>query len=211
MKSNLEQLENAIRQQAENLANSHLQTAKQQADQILAESARRLQQREEREREIAQVAADQEYRRHVQASEIKMQTELDQLRWSLVQAVLSDLKTELKQLRQQDATYLLLLKQYLKNAAQLFDETELVIEINPEDEILLKPIWEDLIKESVPDKICTLLVSNKQFTGGLLVRNKDDRIRVDNTFEGLIERLKNEIYQIITTQLFASVTAIRSI
>jgi V/A-type H+-transporting ATPase subunit E len=211
MKNNLEQLESAIRQQAENIANSHLQAAQQQAEQILAESAKRLRQREEREREIAQAAADQEYRRRVQASEIKMQAELDQLRWSLVQSVLSDLQVQLKQLRQEDETYLLLLKQYLKNAAQLFDEKALVIEVNAEDQVLLAPLWEDIIKEIVPDKTCTLLASSKHFTGGLLVRNQVDRIRVDNTFEGLIERLKNDLYQVITTHLFASVTSIRNL
>ncbi len=211
MKNNLEQLESAIRQQAENLANSHLQAAQQQADQILADSAKRLQLSEEREREIAEAAANQEYRRRVQASEIKMQAELDQLRWSLVQSVLSDLQAHLKQLTQQEETYIPLLKQYLKNAAQLFDEKALVVEVNAEDQVLLAPLWEDIIKESVPEKTCTLLASTEHFTGGLLVRNQADRIRVDNTFEGLIERLKNEIYQVITTQLFASVTSIRNI
>ena len=210
MKNNLEQLESAIRQQAEILAKSHLQAAQQQAEQILAESAKRLQQREERERNIAEAAANQEYRRRVQASEIKMQAELDQLRWSLVQSVLSDLQAHLKQLTQQKETYIPLLKQYLKYAAQLFDEQALVVEVNAEDQVLLAPLWEEILKECVPDKTCTLLASTKH-GGGLLVRNQADRIRVDNTFEGLIERLQNELYQVITTQLFASVTSIRNI
>lgn len=211
MKNNLEQLESAIRQQAENMASSHLQAAQQQAEQILAESAKRLQQREEREREVAEVAANQEYRRRVQASEIKMQAELDQLRWSLVQSVLSDLQAHLKRLTQQKEIYIPLLKQYLKYAAQLFDEQALVVEVNAEDQVLLAPLWEEIIKECVPDKTCTLLASTKHFTGGLLVRNQADRIRVDNTFEGLIERLKNDLYQVITTHLFASVISIRNI
>ena len=212
MKNNLEQLESAIRQQADNLANSHLEAAQQKAEQILADSAKRLQKREEREREIAEVSANQEFRRRVQASEIKMQAELDQLRWSLVQSVLSDLQMELKQLRQEEDSYMALLKQYLKNAAQLFDEKELVVEVNADDHLLLAPLWESFVKDAVHDKTCKLLLaSNKNLTGGLLVRNEVDRIRVDNTFEGLIERLKNDIYQIITTQLFASVTSIRNI
>jgi len=211
MKSNLEQLETAIRQRAENMAKTHLQSAQQKAEQILADSAKGLQQREEREREIAQSAANQEYRRRVQASEIKMQAELDQLRWSLVQSVLADLQAHLKELRQQKETYMPLLKQYLQNAAQLFDETELVVEVNAEDKVLLEPLWVDILKEIVPDKTCQLLASSKQFTGGLLLRNQADRIRIDNTFEGLIGRLQTELYEIITTQLFASVTSIRNI
>jgi V/A-type H+-transporting ATPase subunit E len=211
MKSNLEQLENAIRQQAIKLANSHLNAAKQQAEQILVDSNQNLQQREKYERNQSQAAADQEYRRRVQANEIKMQAELDQLRWSLVQSVLADLRAHLKQLRQNQQIYIPLLKQYLKNATQLFDETELVVEVNSKDELLLKPIWQDFIAEIAAEKTFTLLVSSEHFTGGLLIRNQTDRIRIDNTFEGLIERLKYELYQVIITQLFASVTSIRNI
>jgi V/A-type H+-transporting ATPase subunit E len=204
----LEQLESAIRQRAQTLADNHLQAAQQERDKILADSAKRIQQREERETEIAKVAAEQEYRRRVQASEIKMQAELDQLRWSLVQSIITDLREYLKQLSQQEKTYISLLKQYLKSAAQQFDETDLVAEVNADDHERLAPQWE---QDSVPDKRCTLLASTEHFTGGLLVRNQADRIRVDNTFEGLIARLENELYQIISAQLFASAIPTRNI
>ena len=76
--SQVEQLENAIQQRAKTLANAHLQAAHEQRDKILADSAKRLQLREKREIDIAKSAADQDYRRRVQASEIKMQAKLDQ-------------------------------------------------------------------------------------------------------------------------------------
>jgi V/A-type H+-transporting ATPase subunit E len=204
----LEQLESAIRQRSQTLADNQLQAAQQERDKILAESAKRLQQREERETEIAKAAAEQEYRRRVQASEIKMQAELDQLRWTLVQSVITDLHEHLKELSQQQETYISLLKQYLKSAAQRFDETELVVEVNAYDYELLAPQWEE---NSVPEKRCTLSASTENLTGGLLVRNQADRIRVDNTFDGLIARLENELYQIITSQLFASAIPTRNI
>jgi len=209
MDSQLEQLEMTIRQRAQALADKHLQAAQQERDKILAESDKRLQQREEREIEIAKAAAEQEYRRRVQASEIKMQAQLDQLRWALVQSLITDLHEQLKQLSQQDKAYINLLKQYLKNAAQLFDETELVVEVNADDYERFQ--WEQIVKDSVPDKRCTLSASPDNFTGGLLVRNQADRIRVNNTFEGLLTRLENELYQIITAQLFASAMPTRNL
>ena len=207
----LEQLENAIRKQAQSLADSHLNAAQQQCDKIVADAAKRLQQREERETEIAKVAAEQEYRRQVQAGEIKMHAELDQLRWTLVQAVMTDLQIHLNQLCQQEADYLKLMKQYLQNAAQLFEDKELVVEVNADDHTRLASQWDDISQECVPNKQCTLLISAQNFTGGLLVRNQTDRIRVDNTFEGLITRLENEFYQVITAQLFASATPVRNL
>jgi len=208
----LEQLENAIHKRAQSLADTHLQAAQQQREKILADSVKRLHQREEHETEIAKAAAEQEYRRRVQASEIKMQAELDQLRWTLVQSIISDLQEHLKKLCQQETTYINLLKQYLQSAAALFEDNDLVAVVNAHDHTLLVPQWDDIVKDCVPEEQrCTLATNTEHFTGGLLVRNQEDRIRVDNTFEGLITRLQNELYQVITAQLFASATPIRNI
>lgn len=207
----LEQLESAIRQRAQTLADNHRQTAQQQREKILADSAKRLRQREEQATEIAKAAAEREYRRQVQASEIKMQAELDQLRWTLVQSVITNLQEQLRQLSQQQTIYVNLLKQYLKNAAQLFEDDNLVVEVNAHDHVLLAPQWEEIVDECVPNKHCTLSASSQPFTGGLLVRNQEDRIRVDNTFEGLIARLENELYQVITAQLFVQATPTRNL
>jgi V/A-type H+/Na+-transporting ATPase subunit E len=207
----LQQLESAIRKRAQNLADNQLSAAQQKHDQILADATKRLNKREEREIEIAKAAAEQAYRRRVQASEIKMQAELDQLRWTLLQSVMSLLHEHLKQLSQHQENYIHLLKQYLKNAVTLFEDQELVVEVNADDHGLLAPQWEEFVKDCVPDKQCTLSVSTQSITGGLLVRNKADRIRIDNTFEGLIARMENEIYQAITTQLFASATPTRNL
>lgn len=206
----LEQLENAIRDRATHLAETQLRNAQQQRDKILADTSKRLQLREERETEMAKVAAEQEYRRQVQASEIKMQAELDQLRWSLIQLVLGKLRERLQQLSQQPEAYETLIKQYFVQAVPFFQEDELVAEVNAHDHALLASHWPEIVN-SVAGKRCLLTVSAHHFTGGLLIRNKDDRIRVDNTFEGLMERLEGELYQVITAQLFASVLPTRNV
>jgi len=205
------QLEKAIYKRAQILADTHLHAARQQCDRILVESNRRLREQEEREIAVAKVAADQSYRRHVQASEIRMQAELDQLRWSLVQSVMSRLQAHLKTLTQQHDSYISLLKQYFKNAAQILESKELVVEVNGEDYALLIDRWEDFVKETASDKKCELKAKKHNSIGGLLVRDKDNRVRVDNTFEGLILRLENELYQTITAQLFATTTSIKNL
>ncbi|MCK5876525.1 MAG: hypothetical protein KAG43_02730 [Candidatus Marithrix sp.] len=209
MKNQLEQLETAIHSQAKNLADSNLQAAQQQRTKILDDANKRLIKLEEREIEKAQAVAEQEYRRRVQAGEIGMQAELDQLRWSLVQSVMDNMLQHLQNLTPDD--YIKLLKQYLIYTSASFPDKDLVVEVNPEDYKLLAPQWQAITSECIPDKNCTLSTETKPFTGGLLIRNVANRIRIDNSFEGLIARLENEIYQVITAQLFASVSPTRNI
>ncbi len=206
----LERLEAAILQRAQVLAETQQQAGQQQREKILADAAKRLRQQEERELAAAQIAAERVYQQRVQASEIKMQAELDQLRWSLVQTVMSDLREHFQQLTQQQTHYLTLLKQYLSHAIALFDQTELVVEVNRADYELLSPQWNDLI-EKITDKHCLLSVHSRSSMGGLLVHDLEDRIRVDNTFEGLVERLENELHQVIIAQLFAMTTPLRNV
>lgn len=209
MNTQLEQLETAIRSQAKNLADSNLQAAQQQRAKILADANKQLTKREEREIEKAQAAAEQEYRRKVQAGEIAMQAELDQLRWSLVQSVMANMQQYLQNLTPDN--YINLLKQYLTHTSSLFEDKDLVVEVNAKDYQLLAPQWEAIVKECVADKRCILSMETKQITGGLIIHNATNRIRIDNSFEGLIARLENEIYQVITAQLFASVNSTRKI
>lgn len=201
----LEQLENAILKRAQTLADAQLHDAQQQCEQVQRDLNKRLQHREERETHLAKAIADKTYRRHVQASEIKMHAELDQLRWSLIQMVMTQLKHRLQQLREKPDSYLPLLRQYFTNAMSILERDHLVVEVNAQDYELLIAQWENLINECAPGKKCSLTVNKVTSIGGLLIRDESNQIRIDNTFEGLIARLENELYQVITTQLFAFV------
>ncbi len=209
MKTNtqLEQLENAIRERAQKLADKQIQTAQQQREKIQADSGKRLTQWEEHETELAKATAEQEYRRRVQIRKIEMQADFDQLRWHLIQSVITDLQVHLKQLCQQETIYIDLLKQYLKQATSLLESEELVVVVNAQDYKRLAPQWDEIVKGYVSNKHCRLSPDTEMFIGGLLVRSQDDRIRIDNTFEGIITRFENELYQVITAQLFASATS----
>ncbi len=91
-------LEDAIMTRARELAQELEDKVKRQRDTILRDSAERLHLAEEREVLISKAEADRHFRRVTQASELKMQGRLDQLRWEMVQTVqsrLSRLDTEL--------------------------------------------------------------------------------------------------------------------
>ena len=73
-------LEQAIRERAHALAEEHMEQAKRAKERIRKETGNRIQLLEEKENLSAQARAEREYRRRVQASEIRLQAELDRLR-----------------------------------------------------------------------------------------------------------------------------------
>jgi V/A-type H+/Na+-transporting ATPase subunit E len=198
----VEQLEQAILKRAQDLANSHLVAAQQQKARIVAESTKRQQLRENHETDIAKAAAEQQYRRNVQASEIKMQAELDELRWTLIQSVISDLHKSLQQLLQQQDAYLSLLMHYLGLAAHSLQTTEVVVEVNAHDHEWLAPQWQQIVKTCQVKQSCHLIYSTDNFTGGMLVHDLQDKVRIDYTFEGLLERFEMRLCQAVNQYLF---------
>lgn len=209
--SQIEKLEQAILQRAQTLADNHLSSAEQQRQKIMADSAKRLRYREEQATNEAKTAAEQEYHRLVQASEVKMQAELDQVRWSLMQSAMNALREKLLAVAQQPEQYLIVLKQYLQQAANIIEANELEVLVNQNDHDLLSEQWSDFIEECAINKPCHLSAEKQPFLGGVLVRSQDNRIQVDNTFDGIIERLLDDIYQEMNTQLFATASPIRGL
>lgn len=207
----IEQLEQAILQRAQTLADSHLSSAEQQRRKIMADSATRLRQREEQANTEAKTAADQEYRRQVQASEIKMQAQLDQLRWSLMQSAIAELREQLQQITQQPQQYLNILKQYLQHAASHIEADVLEVQVNAQDYELLNQQWATFVTDCNIQQTCHLSTETQPVLGGLLVYSENHRIQVDNTFDGIIERSLDELYQEMNTQLFATASPIRSV
>jgi V/A-type H+-transporting ATPase subunit E len=200
----VEQLEQAILKRAQDLAESHSLAAQQQKAQILAEAAKRHQLRENHETEIAKAAAEQQYRRRVQASEIKMQAELDELRWTLIQSIISELHTSLQQLAQQPEQYLSLLIHYLTSAARNLQQNEMIVTVNEKDYKWLAPQWQQLLDASQLTQSYHLACSENPFMGGILVSDNQNKVRIDNTFEGLLERFEMTLCQEINQQLFLS-------
>lgn len=200
----IEDLEEALIYRAEVLADEYLNGAERARGQIVEEANKMLRLREEREILAAKARAERLYRQRVQAAEIRLQEELDRLRWTLVQSVMEDVTARLTQLAEDDSLYLPLLKRYLARGGQAIECDELTARVAARDLPRLAPRWDNFVKEAAPGKRVALSPQPLETLGGMLLESADGRIRVDNTFEGRMERLQAELHRAVAERLFAS-------
>lgn len=195
-------LEQAIMARAENLAQQFNDKANRQRDHILRDAAERLHIAEEREVLAAKAEAERLFRRVTQASELKLQGRLDQLRWELVQTVQGRLKERMQALCADRPGYRKWLVQMVREAAELLPEGELTAEVNTEDLAWLRDEWPDLVSEAAPGRSIRLADQATWGSGGVRLRTADNRAQVDNRFEGRLSRLEARIQRVILQQLF---------
>ncbi|MCP4994913.1 MAG: hypothetical protein GY934_14185 [Gammaproteobacteria bacterium] len=186
---------------ANRLATEYRERAKHSRDNILREAHERLHLREEREVLLAKSRAERIYRRQVQANEQKMHKEMDHLRWNLVQGIQEQLAEKMKLLIADRERYREFIKSLLAHGSNQFQRKELVAMVNANDLQWLQSEWEGLVQEAVPDKQITLSALSIDTLGGILIRSQDNRVRLDNTFEGRIERLGTQLHQVIIERL----------
>ncbi len=197
-------MEKAIFERAKALADEHMVQAKRARRRIHKDSLERLHLLEEKEILAAKAKADREFRRLVQASEIRMQAELDRLRWGLVESALEDVRTKLAEIHTTEDRYLPFFKQLLSQASTAIERDELKALVSDSDHRKLSTRWEEIAREAMPGKTITLSDEPCLCSGGVLVKSADERISVDNTFEGRMERLDAELHQVILERLFPS-------
>jgi V/A-type H+/Na+-transporting ATPase subunit E len=200
----VQELERAILARAERLAAEYRERAQRSRDNILRDAAERLRLREQREEAIAKALGDRTFRQQVQASELKMQSELDRMRWNLVTGVERRLRERMETFRQDPAAYVAAFTAYLAQAAQQIDGQELVAEVSREDLRELGPRWAEIVQAAAPGRSIALSPEPVDTLGGVLVRTTDNRIRVDNTFEGRLARLRQRVQQVILERLLPS-------
>jgi V/A-type H+-transporting ATPase subunit E len=198
----LEALEGAIMARAKELAQEFSDKATRQRDTILRDAAERLHLAEEREVLVAKAEAERHFRRVTQASELKMQSRLDQLRWELVQTVQRRLGERMQQLRDDRAAYRAWLVEMVREAAGLLPAGELNAEATADDHGWLADEWPKLCAEAAPDRAITLLEKATWGSGGLKLRTADNRAQVDNRFEGRLARYEAAIQRVILQHLF---------
>lgn len=202
------ELENAILRRAQALADEQHRQAREAIERIRQEAAERLHLREEREVLLAKAAADRAYHRNVQASEIRMQADLDRLRWELVQGVMEKLKQRLLTLVDDEHQYIPLFHNFLKQAVDGIERDTLIAEVTPQDYARLKDRWASIVEMLAPDKTIELRAmaenARSHCIGGVRVCSEDQRICVDNTFHGKLARIEEEIQQIILSRLLPS-------
>jgi V/A-type H+-transporting ATPase subunit E len=195
-------LEKAIRDRARTLADEHRQQAERISEQILRDAQERLNRFEQHAEHQAASRAEREYRRLIQAAEIRMQAELDRMRWGLVESVLDSVNKRLQQLHSDPDTYDPLLRRLLSEAAAEIPQQHLIVRVSATDLGMLKDSWESLASAAAPDKVLTLSSDPYPCSGGVLVENQEGRIRMNNTFEGRLERLRPLLQRSIVKHLF---------
>lgn len=195
-------LERAIMARAEHLAQEFEQKAERQRDHILRDAAERLHNAEEREVLAAKAEAERRFRQVTQASELRLQGRLDQLRWELVQCVQGRLGDRMQALRDEQSDYRDWLVRMLREAAELLPGGELTAELNADDLARFGAHWAELTAAAAPGRTIRLAEKPTWGSGGVRLRTADNRAQVDNRFEGRLARLEAEIQRVILQRLF---------
>jgi V/A-type H+-transporting ATPase subunit E len=201
MMNQVQELEAAILSRAERLAAEFRERANRGRDGILREAAERLRLREAREEASARAQAERTFRQRVQASELKMQSQLDLLRWNLVQDVERRLTERMHTFMQDEAVYIHWLLAIIAQAAGQIERDTLEVATNTRDHQRLFARWDSVLASLPKGQIATLAESPIETLGGCLLVTADGRIRVDQTFEGRLERLRARIQQVILEHL----------
>lgn len=202
MSQHTEKLEGLLVAQAMALAGQHRQKADEASRQIEQELEARLRKREDEEARRYQLEAERLCRQLMQAARLRIDGEQDRLRWTLAQDVLNEIGRRLEQLTRDTARYHRVLEGFLAEAARAMPEGDLVAELNPRDLDALHPVWAGLVDRAAPGRAVALAPLAGHATGGIRVRSGDGRLRVDNTFEGRLERLRDEVLRAIMDRLF---------
>lgn len=199
-----DELEKAILARAERLATEYRERAQRSRDTILREAAEKLRLREQREEAIAKTLGDRAYRQQVQAEELKLQSNLDLVRWNLVRDVEANLADQMRTHAKDRDAYLKTLTAFIAAALAEIEHEEVEVRANSADLKLLKAQWASIIA-ALPKRTQPKLGDEPIETiGGVMVESCDGRIRVDNTFEGRLARLRSRLQQVILERLVPS-------
>lgn len=198
------ELEEAILARAERLANEYRERAYRARDQILRDAADKLRMREQREETIAKSLGERTYRQQVQAEEIKLQSHLDRVRWNLVRDVEHRLAERMRRHTKDTNAYLKTLTGFIETATETMEHDDLRVAANAHDLKLLSEHWETVQAALPKDVRITLAEEPIDTEAGVLVSSADGRIRVDNTLEGRMARLRLRIQQAILERLLPS-------
>lgn len=200
-------LEASLITRAEMLAHEFQASAASRREEILTDANKRLHLREEREMLDARAAADKLQRQQVQSAEIRLQGEFDRLRWTLVQAVLTQLDEALSELASNESQYLPILAGLISAGAAAIDSVNIVVELNAQDLLRLNKLWENFSKDLAPGKVLQLAQQPlPHCSGGALLHDSDNRVRVNQTFEGRKQRMNEILVQAMMEKLFATTT-----
>lgn len=194
-------LELALLAHAHKLAEEYLADAHKRQQQITADSNTQLRAQEERAGLSAKAHAERIYQQRIQAADLELRAGLEHVRWNLVAAVLDALPGRLAELAQDESRYLPVLETWLRAGVRTIERDELVVRVNRRDLERLSRDWPRLLGAVAAGKTVRLSEETLDCTGGVLVAGADGRIRLDNTFEGRMERLDEALQRAVAQVL----------
>jgi len=195
------ELEQAILARAQQLADQFTEQAQKTRDTVLREAAERLRQRESREEAIARAMGERQYRQRVQAAELRLQSNLDRVRWNLVRGVEARLEERMRALIEDEKAYREHLLGLLREGAREMGPVSLAVRANAADREYLAGVI-DQLRADLPEHELTIDDRPLDTVAGVLLLSRDGRIRVDNTFEGRSARLRPHLQRVILERMF---------
>ena len=198
-------LQRAILERAKKLADEHIAQGEMTRDKILEDAREKIRLMEQKELLAARLNADREYQRRVQASELRIQAELDRNRWGLVQSVMDKLMRRLAGLARDDAAYRPVFDRLLEHGVRSLGSKQLVASLGNDDLKRYHDDWAAMIEARCGGKVEVRLSPEAcQCSGGLRLESKQGDVLIDNTFEGIVARYENELQQLIFERLFST-------
>jgi vacuolar-type H+-ATPase subunit E/Vma4 len=200
-------LQQAILQRAQTLSDEHIEQGKLTRGRIIQDAREKIKWMEQKELLAARLQSEREYQRQVQASELRIQAELDRNRWGLVQSVLDKVKRQLAALPGDDLDYQALFENLLRQGVAKIGLPRLIASINSEDMSRFADNWETLVKNCCGDDVKIKLSSEaSRCSGGVKLVSEAGDVMIDNTFEGIMARRDEALQRLIFERLFSTVT-----
>ncbi len=194
------ELEQAILARAQQLADQFAEQARRTRETLLREAGERRRQREQREEALARALGDRRYQQRIQAAELKLQSNLDRVRWNLVRGVEGRLEERMRALIADEPAYLKYLLGLLREGLDQMQDANLTVRANAADRERLAAVWDE-VRGEAPGRDLRLDDAPIETLGGVLLLSEDGRVRVDNTYDGRLSRLRTRLQQVILERL----------
>jgi len=201
-------LQQSILERARELSAEHVTQGEMTRSKILEDAHEKIKLMEQKELLAARLHSEREYQRQVQANELRIQAELDRNRWGLVQSLMDKLIRQLVELGKDDERYQAGFKSLLRQAASSIGHPRLVASINNNDLARFHDNWQAIVCDCCASDVTIKLSPEAyQCSGGLKLVTEAGDVMIDNSFEGIIARRKEDLQRMIFERLFSGAPA----
>lgn len=172
----IEDVTNKIKEEAQKLVQQLLSQADAEAQRIENETQREIDDYQKKLRENAEQMIAKERRKALASAEFEGKRLLLDRKTGIVDAVMADVAKEVQKLPAAERRAVL--QKLLKEVSNEIDVQK--VHINPKD------------KTTVRDALGGVTVVEQEMLGGVIAESKDGRVRVDMSFEAILEQLREE-------------------